>query len=139
MSLEFVDTNILIYAYDISAGHRHDRAFALIDRLGRQRLGALSVQVLQEFYVTVTRKIAAPITGEVAIERLRMFSRWPVYSPLAHDVISAAELSQRSQISFWDAMIVHGAVQLGCDTLWSEDLNVGQVIDGVKKRSPFAS
>lgn len=137
MSLEFVDTNVLLYAYDISAGPRHEQAFALVDRLGRQHNGALSVQVLQEFYVNVTRKIAATLPPQVAVERLRLLSRWPVHSPLAHDVAAAAELAERSQLSFWDAMVVHSAAQLGCSTLWTEDLNAGQVIAGVEIRNPF--
>ena len=59
--MEFVDTNVLLYAYDADAGDRHEAAFALVDRLWRERRGALSIQVLQEFYVNVTRKAATPL------------------------------------------------------------------------------
>jgi predicted nucleic acid-binding protein len=84
--MEFVDTNILLYAYDATAGERHEAASALVDRLWRERRGAISVQVLQEFYVNVTRK-AATIDPEVAVDRLKSLSRWRVHSPLPDDVM----------------------------------------------------
>jgi predicted nucleic acid-binding protein len=135
--MEFVDTNILLYAYDAAAGERHEAAMALVDRLWRDRRGALSVQVLQEFYVNATRKIATTIDPEVAVDRLKSLTRWRVHSPLPDDVIAAATLSSRHQLSFWDAMIVCSAAELRCDTLWTEDLNDGQVIEGVRLASPF--
>ncbi|OBK21237.1 twitching motility protein PilT [Mycobacterium asiaticum] len=137
--MEFVDTNILLYAYDVGAGEKHDRASALIDRLWREHRGAISVQVLQEFYVNVTRKAAKTIAPEDAVDRLKSLVRWRVHSPLPDDVIAAAALSSRHQLSFWDAMIVRSAAELRCDTLWTEDLNHGQVIDGVRLTNPFAS
>jgi predicted nucleic acid-binding protein len=135
--MEFVDTNVLLYAYDTAAGQRHDRAADLIGRLWSERSGAISVQVLQEFYVNSTRKVAAPLTPEAAVDRLRSMSRWRVHSPLADDVVAAASLSHRHQLSFWDAMIVRSAAELHCEILWSEDLNDGQVIEGVRVRNPF--
>lgn len=136
--MEFVDTNILLYAYDAAAGERHDRAAALVDRLWRERRGAVSVQVLQEFYVNATRKVAKTIDTEVAVDVLKSLMRWRVHSPLPDDVIAAAMLSSRYQLSFWDAMIVRSAAELRCDTLWTEDLNEGQVIEGVRLSNPFA-
>jgi predicted nucleic acid-binding protein len=136
--MEFVDTNILLYAYDTAAEQRHDRAADLVDRLWRERSGAISVQVLQEFFVNATQKIAARLTPEAAVDRLRSLSRWRVHSPLADDVVAAASLSQRHRLSFWDAMIVRSAAELHCDILWSEDLNDGQLIEGVRVRNPFA-
>ncbi|BBZ13107.1 PIN domain-containing protein [Mycobacterium branderi] len=135
--MEFVDTNVLLYAYDTAAGQRHDAAADLVARLWRERNGAISVQVLQEFFVNATQKVAAPLTPEAAIDRLRSLSRWRVHSPLADDVVAAASLSQRHQLSFWDAMIVRSATELRCGTLWSEDLNDGQLIEGVRVRNPF--
>jgi predicted nucleic acid-binding protein len=135
--MEFVDTNVLLYAYDTAAGHRHDDAAHLVDRLWSERSGAISVQVLQEFFVNSTRKVAAPLTPEAAVDRLRSLSRWRVHSPLADDVVAAASLSNRHQLSFWDAMIVRSAAELHCETIWSEDLNDGQVIEGVRVRNPF--
>ncbi|WP_407689099.1 PIN domain-containing protein [Mycobacterium sp. HUMS_1102779] len=136
--MEFVDTNILLYAYDAAAGERHDGATALVDRLWRERRGAVSVQVLQEFYVNATRKVAKTIDTEVAVDMLKSLMRWRVHSPLPDDVIAAAMLSSRYQLSFWDAMIVRSAAELRCDTLWTEDLNEGQVIEGVRLSNPFA-
>jgi len=138
MSAEFVDTNILLYAYDTDAGTRHDQARQLVSRLGRARSGVLSVQVLQEFYVNAVAKIAVPLTPEAAQERLRVLSRWTVHAPLAHDVIAAAQLATRYQLSFWDSMIVHSARESGCTVLWTEDLNAGQRIEGLEIRNPFA-
>lgn len=139
MTGEFVDTNVLLYAYDDGGDHRHDRALELVADLGRSRAGVLSVQVLQEFYVNVTRKVRVPLDPPTAREILRTLSRWPAHSPLGSDVIAAAEIAESAQLSFWDAMVIRSAQRMGCDTLWSEDLNDGQVIAGVRVRNPFAS
>jgi predicted nucleic acid-binding protein len=74
--VEFVDANVLVYAYDPSADGRHTAARDLLDQLWRERTGALSVQVLQEFYVTITRKVRVPVAPDVATERLRSLARW---------------------------------------------------------------
>ena len=137
--MEFVDTNVLLYANDATAGERHEAARALVDRLWRDRCGALSIQVLQEFFVNVTRKVAKPIDPESAAERMKSLSRWRVHSPLPDDVVAAAIWSTRHQLSFWDAMIVRSAAELRCHTLWTEDLNDGQVIEGVRLANPFST
>ncbi len=136
--MEFVDTNILLYAYDVTAGTRHEAASTLVDRLWRERRGALSVQVLQEFYVNATRKVAQAIDPVAAVARLQSLARWRVHSPLPDDVIAAATLSDRHRLSFWDAMIVRSAAELRCDVLWTEDLSDCQVIEGVRLTNPFA-
>jgi predicted nucleic acid-binding protein len=137
VTVEFVDANVLVYAYDPSADGRHTAARDLLDQLWRERTGALSVQVLQEFYVTITRKVRVPVAADVATERLRSLARWRVHAPLADDVVAAAEISSRHQLSFWDAMIVRSAAEVGCHTLWTEDLNDGQQIEAVRIRNPF--
>jgi predicted nucleic acid-binding protein len=134
--MEFVDTNILLYAY-VATGERHEAADALVNRLWRERRGAISVQVLQEFYVNVTRKVAKTINPEIAVDILTSLVRWRVHSPLPDDVIAAATLSNRHQLSFWDAMVVRSAAELRCDTLWTEDLSDGQVVEGVQLSNPF--
>lgn len=139
MRYEFVDTNVLLYAYDVTAGERHDRGRELVGRLGRERAGVLSVQVLQEFYVNATRKIAQPLSPESARERVRALSRWRLHTPTAADVIAASEVSEQSQLSFWDAMIVRSATQMNCSVLWTEDLNHGRHVSGVELRNPFRS
>ncbi|WP_231995761.1 PIN domain-containing protein [Mycobacterium sp. 852002-51163_SCH5372311] len=133
-----MDANILLYAYDVAAGEKHEVASALVDRLWRERRGAFSVQVLQEFYVSATRKIAKTMGPDVAVDTLKNLVRWRVHSPLPDDVIAAATLSSRHRLSFWDAMIVRSAAELRCDTLWTEELNDGQVIEGVRVANPFA-
>lgn len=137
MTLQFVDTNVLLYAYDGSAGNRHDKALDLVSALGRNREGALSVQVLQEFYVNAVRKIARPLAPDVARDRLQALGLWTVHAPTAEDVVAAVEISESASLSFWDAMIVRSAASLGCATLWSEDLDAGQLIEGVTIRNPF--
>ncbi|MBS1849083.1 MAG: PIN domain-containing protein [Actinobacteria bacterium] len=135
--MQFVDTNILLYAYDASAGDRHRAARALVSDLGRSRSGALSVQVLQEFYVNATSKIAQPLTPAEGRDRVSILGRWPTHVPTADDVIAASSISETAQLSFWDAMVVRSAVVLGCTTLWTEVLNDGQVVEGVRVVNPF--
>ena len=135
--LQFVDTNVLIYAHDISAGQKHSRARALMRDLWQSGEGCLSIQVLQEFYVNVTQKVATPLPAEAAAQIVADLSAWEVHCPGTEDVLDAIRLQQRHQISFWDAMILASAVQLGCHVLWSEDLNPGQVYGQVEVQSPF--
>ena len=135
--LQFVDTNILIYAHDASAGQKQARAQQLIQDLWQSGEGCLSIQVLQEFYVNVTQKVAKPLPIEVAAQIIADLSVWEVHCPRIEDVLDAIRLQERCQISFWDAMAIASAVQLGCRILWSEDLNPGQVYDQIEVRSPF--
>jgi predicted nucleic acid-binding protein len=135
--LQFVDTNILIYAHDLSAGQKHSQAKALIQELWQSREGCLSIQVLQEFYVNITQKVANPLPSEKAAQILADLSVWQIHSPTVEDVLTAIRLQSRYDISFWDAMIIASALRSGCQTLWSEDLNVGQVYDQVTVLSPF--
>ena len=135
--LQFIDTNILIYAHDLSAGEKNARARKLIERLWESRLGCLSIQVLQEFYVNVTEKVARPLMPEVAAQIISDLSVWQVHRPGAQDVLDAIRMQRRYQVSFWDSMIVASAIQMGCRTLWSEDLNPGQTYDQVTVASPF--
>ncbi len=136
-SLQFVDTNILIYAHDLSAGDKHARAQELVRQLWNSAEGCLSVQVLQEFYVNVTRKVAKPLAPEMAAQIVADLSAWHVHCPGVEDVLDAIALEQRHRISFWDAMIVSSAIQLGCDTIWSEDLSAGETYGRATVRRPF--
>ena len=92
--MEFVDTTVLLYAYDSSAGDRHDTARELVGGLGRNRQGAISVQVLQEFYVNAVGKIAERLTPDQARQRVQVLARWTVHSPLALDVVAAGKIAQ---------------------------------------------
>jgi len=134
---QFVDSNILVYAYDNAQGEKHTQAKALLLSLWESGLGCASIQVLQEFYVNVTRKSEFPLSPEDAVQVIHDFSDWTVHRPGIKDIISAIEMHQRHQISFWDAMILQSARQSGCGILWSEDLSDGENYAGVKVANPF--
>jgi predicted nucleic acid-binding protein len=138
-SREFVDASILVYAYDRTAGAKHDAAAALLERIWRDDLGQVSVQVLQEFFVTVTRKVARPMDIETAESRLRELTAWPVFAPTGDDVLAAIAVARKSRLSLWDAMILHAAAESGCAICWTEDLNPGQRWRGVEIRNPFTT
>lgn len=134
---EFVDANILVYAFDSSAGRKQQAAEALLERLWESNTGCLSVQVLQEFFVTVTKKVANPLPTDDATARVREFAAWRVFAPKADDVLNAIGLHTQAKIAFGDAMIVLAAAESGCDILWTEDLSDGQTLRGVRIRNPF--
>ena len=138
MSGEFVDTNVLLYAHDLSAGAKRDAAVVLITRLIDEQAGMLSTQVLMEFFVSATRKLPQRLDEGAAAEIVEDFGTWPVFTPGVVDVLAATKLARRYEIHFWDALIVQGAVSLGADVIWSEDLNPGQEYAGVTVRNPFA-
>ncbi len=137
--LQFVDTNVLVYAHDVSAGPKHKRAEGLLADLWNAGSGCVSIQVLQEFYVNVIRRIARPLPMQTAADHVEDLGQWRVHAPGVPDVLAAIELHRSRQISFWDAMVLRSAAQLGCDVLWSEDLNAGQSYGGVRVLNPFAT
>ncbi|MCD4750708.1 MAG: PIN domain-containing protein [Thermoanaerobaculales bacterium] len=137
MSGEFIDTNVIVYAHDTSAGDKGRRAGELITRLGRSRSGLLSVQVLMELVATLNRKVRKPVPLSAVVEIVHDLTTWRVHEPSAKDVIAAVRIAQRYTISTWDAMIVHAAASLGAEVLWTEDLNHGQIYEGVPVRNPF--
>lgn len=133
----FVDSNLFVYAYDSSAGDKREASRDLIAGLWRTGQGCLSVQVLQEVFVNLTRKIPKPLVPREAATLLEDLMAWTVHSPGPRDVLSAVELHERADVSFWDAMILTSARSLGCETLVTEDLNPGQRYDGVLVVDPF--
>jgi predicted nucleic acid-binding protein len=133
----FVDTNVLIYAHDLDAGLKHDRAALIVADLWEKENGIVSVQVLQEFYVNVTRKIARPMTPAAARGIIRNYLAWRVEPNEPSAVLLASEIGERNRISFWDALIVTSAARAGADRILSEDLNHGQVIEGIRIENPF--
>jgi predicted nucleic acid-binding protein len=135
---EFVDANVLVYAFDSSAGVKHAAAARLVERLWDRQTGHLSVQVLQEFFVTVTRRVSRPLPVDQAEERVRELASWRVFAPTAADVLAAIALQRKTKFSFWDAMILHAAAESGCAVCWTEDLRDGQVVRGVLVKDPFA-
>jgi predicted nucleic acid-binding protein len=136
---QFVDTNVLVYAHDASAGFKHERALALIKSLWETQAGCLSIQVLEEFYVTVIRKVARPLASEAAAQIVADLAAWRVHAPEVDDVLDAITIHQRYSISFWDGLVVKSAARLGCQSIWSEDLNPGQVYAGIRVVNPFTA
>jgi len=134
----FVDTNILVYAYDVDAGDKHEVARQLVRGLWRSRRGVLSTQVLQEFYVTVTRKLTKHLDRSTARRVVRTYQAWPVQVVDVADILAAAELEERHQMSFWDALIVVAARRAGADRIMTEDLQAGRQLEGVTIENPFA-
>jgi len=134
---EFVDTNVLLYAYDHSEPAKQGRAQELLEDLWRRREGCLSVQVLQEFYVNATRKLSRSLDAPTARQIVEDYSQWIIHAPTTRDVLAGIDLHQAHRLSFWDAMILTSALELGCTILWSEDLNPGQHFEGLEVRNPL--
>lgn len=134
---EFIDTNILVYAYNSSEPMKQGKARSVLSNLWLTGNGCLSIQVLQEFYTVVTRKIPKPITLEFAATIIEDLSNWNCHVSNVADILQAIKIQQRYQVSFWDAQIICSARKLGCEILWSEDFQHGQVYNGVMVRNPF--
>jgi predicted nucleic acid-binding protein len=133
----FVDTNVLIYAHDVDAKAKHDIAKGVLRDLWSRRSGVLSMQVLQEFYVNVTRKIASPLPRDAARLVVNSYSIWCMETTPA-EIAGAFRIEDECRIGFWDALIVASAAKCGAARLLSEDLNAQQMIAGVRVENPFA-
>jgi predicted nucleic acid-binding protein len=132
----FIDTNVLIYAHDVDAAAKHDIARRVLEELWSERTGILSTQVLQEFYVNVTRKIGSPLSKKSARAVVSSYAIWCV--DISSEEISAAfQIEDEAHIGFWDALMIAAAVKAGADRILSEDLNPGQRISGVRIENPF--
>lgn len=132
----FVDTNILLYAHDLDAGHKRQIAADLLRSLAATRSGVLSMQVLQEFYTTATRKLAAKLPRKEARGVVENFAHWCVETTPA-EIREAFRIEDEAKIGFWDAMIVAAARRSGAVQILSEDLNPGQRIAGIEIKNPF--
>ena len=126
-ALRFVDTNIFLYAHDSEAGDRHERARQILRELWDEDSGCLSPQVLQEFFVNVTRKIPRPLTPSLAREIMRSYLPWVRTVIDGEMTLRAVEISETWQTSFWDGMIVAAAERSGASELLTEDLQTGSV------------
>ncbi|MCI0521204.1 MAG: PIN domain-containing protein [Chloroflexi bacterium] len=133
----FLDTNILVYAFDRSSGIKHDIAADLVRSCWENGNGCISIQVLQEFIVNVTRKIASPLNIQEVRQIITDLAQWRVHSPEPSDLLHALDYQDRYQLSFWDAMVLQSAARLGCTKLLSEDLNHGQDYTGIQIQNPF--
>lgn len=131
----FLDTNILLYAasHDVAGAKKREKAREL---LGHEKVG-LSIQVLAEFYVNATGKLKLPEDKVVAV--MELFGSYPVLPVTEALFWTALAIRKRYQISYWDAAIVAAAKELGCHTIYSEDLNHGQLYDNVRVLNPFVA
>ncbi len=134
----FVDANVLIYAHDVDSKSKHATAKNILRELWTERTGVLSMQVLQEFYVNVTRKIRSPLPRDSARLVVTSYSIWCMEITPA-ELSLAFRIEDESRIGFWDALIVAAAVKSGATRLLSEDLNPGQKIAGLRIENPFAA
>jgi len=133
----FVDTNILIYAHDRSAGLKHERARQLIERLWTSGQGVLSTQVLQELCVNLRRKVANPVSADEIRGLIRDYLSWEIVVNSPEAVIDALEIEVRYKTSFWDALILQAAEQSGAAVLYSEDLAGKQSYGTVRVVNPL--
>jgi predicted nucleic acid-binding protein len=135
----FVDTNVLVYAHDLSERERRPVAQAALDELWRTRTGTLSDQVLSEFYVVATRKFNPPLPRAAARRIIGAYTAWPVVQVAGPLILAASTLEERHTLSFWDALIIEAAARSGATHLLSEDLQASRRIRGVTIHNPFAA
>lgn len=136
----FVDTNVLVYVYSLTEPDKARRAIEVLQRLVAERLGAISTQVLAEFFSTVIRRIAVPLSVEEAYERLEYYlQKWEVINMSGAIVLEAARGVREYKFNFWDAQIWAAAKLSQIPIVLTEDFNTGAVIEGVRFVNPFAA
>ena len=136
----FVDTNVLVYAYDRSEPDKQQMALQVLNQLHATHSGVISTQVLSEFFVTVTRKLKPQLSPEDAYERIKNYVQaWETVDMTAAIILEAARGVRDHQLSFWDAQIWAAARLNQITVIFSEDFNVGSTIDGIEFVNPFAN
>ena len=138
-TLSFVDTNVLVYAFDKSSSAKKLVAQRLLNELMADDLLRVSTQVLQELFVILTRKVSQPCSSEEALTVLEDLAAWPLLVVDYAAIRAAGGLAHQAKLSFWDALIVVAAARSGAAVLYTEDLNDGQEILGVRISNPFAA
>jgi predicted nucleic acid-binding protein len=133
----FVDTNILVYAHDRTAGVKYERARSLLDNLWKSGGGVLSTQVLQELCVSLRRKVARPLSTEQVRILIQDYLSWDVVTNTPEAVLEALDIGRRYKISFWDALILQSAGASGATIVYSEDLSDDQVYGPVRVVNPL--
>lgn len=133
----FVDTNILVYAHDRSAGTKHQRARTLLEQLWDSGQGVLSTQVLQELCINLRRKISHPLSVEEVRLLIRDYTTWEVVTNTPAAVLQALDIEVRYKTSFWDALILQAAESSGASVLYSEDLGTGQRYRAIRVVNPL--
>lgn len=131
----FFDTNVLVYADDKAAPAKQRRALELLAEHRRAGTGVVSLQVLQEYFVAVTRKLKVDST--IARRKVELLAEFDVAAPQVADILAAIDLHRLHGFSFWDGLILRAAKQAGCGVLFSEDLQEAREIDGVRIVNPF--
>jgi predicted nucleic acid-binding protein len=133
----FMDSNVLVYLFDQDTPRKKTTAQRLLQTEGAAGNVLLSTQVLQEFYVTVTRKLARPLKPDTAFEVVNQFAALPLVVIDPPLILSAIRRSQQDSISFWDSLIIDAALKGGAERLWSEDLQDGRIVNGMRIENPF--
>ena len=133
----FLDTNIIIYAYDTSAEEKHGIANKIMVDLWNSGSGIISTQVLQECFVAMTQKIPKPLDVKTARDIVNDLLTWDVVINDGESILDAIDIHLKFKHSFWDSMIIQAAIRGGATLLLSEDLSDGQIINGVKIKNPF--
>ncbi len=131
----FFDTNVLVYADDKAAPAKQRRALDLVTQHRRAGSGVVSLQVLQEYFVTVTRKLR--VDPAIARRKVELLAEFHVAAPDVADVLAAIDLHRLHSLSFWDALVIRSAKQSGCTVLLSEDMQHTRDIDGLQIVNPF--
>ena len=131
----FVDTNVLVYADDRSAGAKRDRARELISSAFRNGGAKLSTQVQAEFFAVATRKLGLP--SVTARRRVEIYAGLEVFRPAVDDLLAAIDFHRLHELSIWDALIVRSALASGCKVLYTEDLQHDRTFDGLRIIDPF--
>lgn len=134
----FFDTNVLVYLFDADGSDKRKKARALFQKHAEAGDILLSTQVLQEFYVVVTRKLARPLDAAAAAQAVSSFGELPLVQIDTQLILSAMHRSRNDQLSFWDALIVQAAIEGHASTLYSEDMQSGQVLDNLRVVNPFS-
>ena len=133
----FVDTNVLVYGHDADAGQKYAVAQGILEELWNQHAGVLSVQVLQEFYVTMTRKVLHPLPPNKVRNIIQDYFSWHIEVNDPMSVLVASRIEGNYKISFWDALIVAAASKAKVKKILTEDLQTGQTIEGILIVNPF--
>jgi predicted nucleic acid-binding protein len=131
----FIDTNVLLYSDDESAPVKQHRSRDLVAEHRRSRSGVVSLQVLQEYFVTVTRKLH--VDPHIARRKVEILAEFDVATPDVSDILAAIDLHRLHGFSFWDALVVRSAKQSGCSVLLTEDFQDSREIDGIQVVNPF--
>ena len=132
----FLDSNILVYAQDAGSAGKQRKSRDVITQLAQSGGGVISTQILQEFYVAATKKLGvAPLAAKAILKTFGVFETVQVSPQLIQEAIDCSILNV---LSYWDSLVLASAASAGCSTVYSEDLNAGQTVLGVRVENPLA-